>query len=85
MLDPLALVNQLNKLNLDNWDTKLAALPGQFQSALEDAILLLAPKSKTYSLSRKTISSQAEVDAYVSKLKSDLESLLDGSISIILK
>lgn len=85
MLDPLALVNQLNKLNLDNWNTKIAALPGQFQSALEDAILLLSPKSKTYSLSRQTISSQAEVDAYVSKLKSDLESLLDGSISIILK
>jgi hypothetical protein len=52
---------------------------------LEDAILLLSPKSKTYSLSRQTLSSKEEIDTYVSKLKTDLEALLDGSSSIILK
>jgi hypothetical protein len=85
MLDPHALLNQLNKASLYNWDTKLAALLGQFQSALEEAILLSAPQAKTYSLPRKTISSQGEIDAYVSSLKSDLESLLNSSSSIILK
>lgn len=85
MLDPHALLNQLNKASLYNWDTKLAALPGQFQSALEDAILLSAPQAKTYSLPRKTISSQVEIDNYISELKGELEKLLQESSSIILK
>lgn len=85
MLDPHALLNQLNKASLYNWDTKLAALPSQFQSALEDAILLSAPQAKTYSLPRKTISSQVEIDNYTSELKSELEKLLQESSSIILK
>jgi len=85
MLDPHALLNQLNKASLYNWDTKLAALPGQFQSALEDAILLSAPQAKTYSLPRKTISNQVELDNYISELKSELEKLLNESSSIILK
>ena len=84
-LDAHALLNQLQKASLYTWDTKIAALPGQFQSALEDAILLSAPKAKTFSLPRKTISSQAEIDSYVAELKTALETLLEASSSIILK
>ena len=84
-LDALALLNQLQKASLYTWDTKIAALPGQFQSALEDAILLSAPQAKTYTLPRKTITSQADIDAYLAKLKTELENLLNQSSSIILK
>jgi len=84
-LDAHALLIQLQKASLYTWDTKIAALPGQFQSALEDAILLSAPQAKTYSLPRKTISSQAEIDSYVAELKTELETLLAASSSIILK
>jgi hypothetical protein len=84
-LDAHALLNQLQIASLYTWDTKIAALPGQFQSALEDAILLSAPKAKTFSLPRKTISSQAEIDSYVAELKTALETLLEASSSIILK
>ena len=84
-LDAHALLNQLQKASLYTWDTKIAALPGQFQSALEDAILLSAPQAKTYSLPRKTISSQVEIDSYVADLKTELETLLAASSSIILK
>jgi len=84
-LDAHALLIQLQKASLYTWDTKIAALPGQFQSALEDAILLSAPQAKTYSLPRKTISSQAEIDSYVAELKTKLETLLAASSSIILK
>lgn len=84
-VDPQALLNQLNKANLFTWNTKIAALPGQFQSALEDAVLLSAPQAKTYSLPRKTISSQPDIDRYVAELKKELESLLKESSSIILK
>jgi hypothetical protein len=84
-LDSHSLLNQLNKASLYTWDTKIAALPGQFQSALEDAVLLSAPQAKTYSLPRKTITSQAEIDSYVAELKAELENLLKESSSIILK
>lgn len=84
-VDAHGLLNQLNKASLYTWDTKIAALPSQFQSALEDAILLSAPQAKTYSLPRKTISSQAEIEAYVVELKTELEILLKESSSIILK
>jgi len=84
-LDAYALHNQLQKASLYTWDTKIAALPGQFQSALEDAIKLSAPQAKTYSLPRKTISNQAEIDIYLAELKTELETLLAASSSIILK
>jgi hypothetical protein len=84
-LDAHALLNQLQKASLYTWDTKIAALPGQFQSALEDAISLSAPQAKTYSLPRKTISNQGEIDSYVADLKTELETLLAASSSIILK
>ncbi len=84
-LDAHALLLQLNKATLYTWDTKIAALPGQFQSALEEAILLSAPQAKTFSLPRKTITSQAEIDSYLSELKTELETLLKESSSIILK
>ena len=84
-LDAHALLNQLQKASLYTWDTKIAALPGQFQSALEDAILLSAPQAKTYSLPRTTISNQAEIDSYLAELKTELETLLKDSSSIILR
>lgn len=80
-----ALLNQLNKASLYTWDTKIAALPGQFQSALEDAVRLSAPQAKTFSLPRATITSQAEINSYVTELKAELETLLKESSSIILK
>jgi hypothetical protein len=52
---------------------------------MEDAVLLSAPQAKTYSLPRKTISSQAEIESYLSDLKAELEVLLAASSSIILK
>jgi len=84
-LDANALLNQLQKANLYAWDTKIAALPGQFQSALEDAIQLSAPQAKTFSLPRKTITNQADIETYITELKTELENLLKESSSIILK
>jgi hypothetical protein len=84
-LESAALLNLLNKTSLYAWDTKIAALSGQFQSALEDAVLLSTPEAKTYNLPRKTITSQAEIDSYIAVLKQELESLLKESGSIILK
>lgn len=85
LLDAHGLLNQLHKSSLENWDTKIAALPGQFGSALDDAIVLSEPKAKTFSLPRRTINTPAEIDAYLADLKTELEGLLKDAKSIILK
>lgn len=84
-LDSYALLNQLSSTSFYNWDTKIAALPGQFQSALDQGIALTAPQAKSYNLPRKTITNQTEIDSYVVELKTELETLLKESSSIILK
>ncbi|MFA7139414.1 MAG: BREX system P-loop protein BrxC [Proteiniphilum sp.] len=84
-LDAKGLLNVLNKASLSTWETRIAALPGQFQSALEDAVLLSVPQAVTYSLPKKTLTSQVEIDHYVTELKAELEELLKKSSSIILK
>jgi hypothetical protein len=84
-LDAKSLLYQLQKASLEIWETKIAALPGQFQAAFEDGIQLLAPQAKTYSLPRKTITNQADIDGYISEVRTELEKLLKDSSSIILK
>lgn len=84
-MDAQSLLLQLQKASLYTWETKIAALPGQFQSALDEAIKLSAPQAKSYSLPRTTITTQAEIDRYVADLKAELEALLRESSSIILK
>jgi len=84
-MDAQALLNQLKRESLYTWDTKKAALSSQFESALNDAILLSAPQARTYSLPRKTIVSQSDIDTYLTELRTELEMLLEESSSVILK
>ncbi len=84
-LDAHGLLNQLKQASLDMWDTKIAALPGQFQSALEDAIKLSVPEAETFDLPRRTINTKADIEAYVSELRIKLEELIKSGKSIILK
>jgi hypothetical protein len=83
--DAEGLLLQLQKVSLTVWQTKIAALPGQFQSALEEAIQLSAPQVQTYSLPRTTITSQAEIEKYIADLKAELEELVKRAGSVILK
>jgi hypothetical protein len=84
-LDSKSLLLNLQKASLETWQTKIAALPGQFQAAIDDAVKLLAPQAKTYELPKRTLSNQADIDAYISEIKKELENLLKESASIILK
>ena len=84
-LEPQALLNHLNKLSLDTWQTKIAALSGQFQSALEEAITLSAPKAEIYSLPKRTLKSEAEIDAYAEEVKTAMKEIIRKAGSIILK
>jgi predicted transcriptional regulator len=79
------LLNQLQKTTLDGWLTKIAALPGQFQAALEDAVQLTTPHATTFSLPRRTLHNQSDIDAYLAQLKTDLEKALKDAGLIVLK
>jgi hypothetical protein len=83
--DAANLANQLQRISLDNWKTKISALQGQFDAALNEAIELTAPKAKSFYLPKGTINNQADLEKYLADLKSELESLLQNSSSIILK
>ena len=80
-----ALLNSLNKTSLDAWQTKISALGSQFDNALSQAVILLEPKAESFSVPRKTLSSQAEIDNYVDELKAKLTEVLKNAKSIILK
>jgi len=84
-LDGASLLNHFQKASLYTWETKIAALPGQFQAAREDAITLLAPQAMTFSLPKATINNQIQLENYISELKTELEELLKSASSIILK
>jgi hypothetical protein len=79
------LAHQLMRHSLENWKTKISALQGQFDAALTEAIELTAPKAKSFYLPKGTINNQAELEKYIADLKSELESLLKNSSSVILK
>ncbi len=83
--DSKGLLNQLQKTSLPAWETRIAALPGQFQSAIEEAVRLTEPKAKDYKLPKRTIKSKEDLDVYLSELRTDLEELLKSGESIILK
>jgi hypothetical protein len=84
-LDAQGLLLQLQKISLDGWHTKIAALPGQFQAAVDEAVQLLAPQAKAFYLPKRTLNNQADIEAYVAELKTQLEAALKDAASIILK
>lgn len=84
-IDGKELLNQLQKASLDTWQTKLAALTGQFSAALEDAIRLSAPKSETYTTPKTTITSEDDLEKYINQVKAELLELLKKSKSIIIR
>ena len=84
-VDAQGLLNQLQKASLDGWQTKIAALPGQFQAAVDEAVQLLAPQAKAFYLPKRTLNNQADIDAYLADLKTKLEEALKDASSVILK
>ena len=83
--DAQALINHLHKISLDTWRTKIAALPDQFQSAIDEAISLSAPTAETYSLPKQTLNSEREIDTYVERLRKELKVIIKKAGSVILK
>jgi hypothetical protein len=84
-LDAKGLGNELKNNSLDQWDTKIAALPEQFRLALEDAMKLGVPDAQPLNIPKQTISNSQELDNYLAELKAEIQALLDKGITVILK
>ena len=84
-LDARGVNNELKHTSLDQWQTKISALPEQFRTALEEAMKIAVPDAKSYRLPKQTISSKIELDDYLEKVKQDIQKLLVSSKSVILK
>lgn len=84
-LDARGINNELKYTSLDQWQTKVSALPEQFRAALEEAMKIAVPDAKSYRLPKQTISSRTELDEYVGKVKQEIQALLDSGKSVILK
>jgi hypothetical protein len=84
-LDAKGLGNELKNNSLDQWDTKIAALPEQFRLALEDAMKLAVPDAQPLNIPKQTISNSQELDNYLAELKAEIQALLDKGITVILK
>lgn len=84
-LNAQELSNSLSRQPLSGWKDAISALPPRFQNALAEAVRLAEPQAATYTLPRKTLSSPAEIDAYLSELRTHLQGLLQEAKSVILK
>ena len=83
--DSKGLLNALNHTSLESWKTKISALGSQFDTALSEAVILLEPKAEAFSIPRKTLSTQDEIESYIDDLKESLTKVLKNAKSIILK
>ena len=85
VVDQKKILASVERISLSAWGDKLAALPGKFQAALEEAQALAAPTASNYSIPRKTISNEKELDEYVSDVKTQVSKLLKNGNSVIIK
>ncbi|MBS3903008.1 MAG: BREX system P-loop protein BrxC [Anaplasmataceae bacterium] len=79
------ILSSLEKISLPAWADKIGVLPAKFQSALEEAIKLTAPTAETFSVPRKTISNEKELDEYITDVKTQVTKLLKKGNSVIIK
>lgn len=84
-LDARGVNNELRHTSLNQWETKISALPEQYRAALEEAMKIAVPDAKSYRLPKQTISNTSELDDYLDKVKQDIQTLLDSGQSVILK
>ncbi|MFH0735725.1 MAG: BREX system P-loop protein BrxC [bacterium] len=84
-LDANTLKNELLQVPMTGWETKIAALLSQFESAMEDSIKFSVPEAETFLLPRRTINTTEDIEIYIHEIKTKLDKLIKNGKSIILK
>ncbi len=76
-----ALLSALQTCSLTNWQSQTDALAAQFDKALAAAILEAEPKARRIALTGATIHNQAELDEWLNRTKTVIETALkDGPV-----
>jgi hypothetical protein len=76
-------LSTLERLPIDSFNDRIAALPARFSKVLEDAAKILEPEVKTVYIPRRTLKTEEEIDAWVNEVKTQLKSaLVQGPIMI---
>ncbi|KFN38332.1 hypothetical protein KN63_04385 [Smithella sp. F21] len=65
-------LESLNRLSLEAWKTKTAALPQQFADARKQADKLLEPKTQHVSLSSGTLRTKEDIDSWIDDTRDEL-------------
>ena len=65
-------LESLNRLSLEAWKTKTAALPQQFADARKQADKLLEPKTQHVSLSSGTLRTKEDIDSWIDDTREEL-------------
>lgn len=79
------LINELSHTSLDALRTKIIALPQMFAAATVDIIQTALPKAQSYSLPKKHLISEGELDTYLADLKNELSAIIKKHGSVILR
>ena len=78
------LLAELGKRPLSDWENRIAALPGRFARAREQAAKHLLPESVHVKAPAATLKSPADVDAYLDGLRSEIMAHIDQGKPVIL-
>ncbi|MFZ4816320.1 MAG: BREX system P-loop protein BrxC [Phototrophicaceae bacterium] len=78
------IINVLEHYSLNSWKDRIDALTSRFARAREEAARLLTPKAQPLNLPRQTIHDEAELDAWLANVKSQIKTAL-GNGPVILK
>jgi hypothetical protein len=80
---PETILGALESCSLDQWGDRIAALPGRFAAARQDAVLKLQPKAVQVELPHRLLTNEAEVKAWVTEVENLLlEKVAKNPISL---
>jgi hypothetical protein len=78
-----AIIKTLQTISLSSFMDRVAAMPSRFETVATKAAELLEPEVKTISLSRRTLKSEEDIEAWLKETEAQLKSALaDGPIRI---
>lgn len=78
---PQSIADALSQRGLSEWENTVKALPARIDDALAAAAALLEPKARTVSLPGAMVKSEAELDAWLTKVRARMaEALVDGPV-----
>lgn len=78
-----AIIQTLQAISLSSLSDRAAAMPSRFSNIAEQAAALLEPDVKTISLSRKTLKTEDEINAWIKETEQQLKTALqNGPIRI---